>query len=65
MAEIINKKLLTRNRNGTSAIEVYYENGGELPQNLSGAYTSVKKAQEAITLYLIEKKRPNVTTSSK
>ncbi len=33
-------------------IEVYYENGGELPAMLSGLYTSRKVAYRAINEYL-------------
>lgn len=51
------KQLLIRNNNGRSVYEVYYENGGEVPVDLLGLYTSHKQAQKAINQYLIKKNR--------
>lgn len=56
--EVKNKKqLLIRNSNGRSVYEVYYENGGEVPVDLLGVYTSHNQAQKAIDLYLTKKNR--------
>lgn len=65
MAE--NKQLLTRNRKGTAHLEVYFEGGGEVPQELSGLFTSKGSASKAIEHYLVNrKKKPaNGSDSSK
>lgn len=34
-----------------NAFEIYYEGGGELPECLSGGYTDIRKANEAIEEY--------------
>ena len=50
------KQLLVRvsRRNG-SLFEVYYDNGGELPKELTGQYTSTRIAKAAIDAYLAER----------
>jgi len=47
-----NKKLLTMNIPGTPHLRVYFEGGGEVPKDLSGAYTSQAQADKAILKYL-------------
>ena len=44
-----------------NAYEIYLEGGGEVPQILTGAYTSPGVAQKAIDLYL-ENRRPRKST---
>jgi len=56
------KDLLLRNRPGTAMLECYYDQGGELPVCLTGAYTSETEAKRAIDTYLTKKKR-NGTSS--
>ena len=58
------KELLIRNSNGRSIYEVYYENGGELPKDLSGLYTSHSEAQKAINQYLIKRDKIKVNGSN-
>lgn len=57
MIEKKQKELKTRVRTGTSHFEVYYDNGGELPKDLSGVYTSVREAKKDISKYLSKKNR--------
>lgn len=55
------KELRVRTRNGNPMLkEIYFENGGEVPETLSGMYTSEESANRAIDLYLShrEKIRP-------
>jgi hypothetical protein len=58
------KELLIRNSKGRSIYEVYYENGGELPRDLAGLYTSHKSAQASIDNYLIRKNRLTINNGS-
>lgn len=37
---------------GTPHLRVYFEGGGEVPQDLSGTYTSQAQANKAILKYL-------------
>ncbi len=53
-----NKQLLTR-RSATHPplFELYFENGGEVPKELTGKYTSEGSASVAADSYLRTKKR--------
>lgn len=57
------KDILMRNRPGTAMIELYFDGGGEVPQCLSGAYTSEIAAKKAIEAYLT--KRDSSASSSR
>ena len=50
------KELKIRIRNGTNHFEVYFEGGGEVPQILTGLYTTENFAQRAIETYKITKR---------
>jgi len=64
MAEIKDKtvykyeNLKVRNVGNTSLYEVYFSNGGNIPSNMEGAFTSIAAAEGAISLYISEKSRP-------
>lgn len=45
------KELKIRMRKNTVLFEVYYDEGGEIPKELSGLYTNEKVAQLAIDKY--------------
>lgn len=58
------KKLVIRNVVGTPSYFIKFENGGELPKYLSGVYTSMKIAQQAIDSYLIKMNRKDASDTS-
>lgn len=60
------KQLLTRPVKGMGTmLEVYYEGGGEVPEALSGQYTSRSVADTAIKTYLsTRRKKSNGKRSS-
>ena len=41
----------------TAHYKLYFGSGGELPENLTGLYTSEKAAEEDINKYLAEKNK--------
>ena len=52
----MSKVLKMRAAQGKGSLrEVYWEGGGEVPQTLSGLYTSVQEAQYAIDEYMSTK----------
>ena len=59
------KELLIKAPEDCLHYKVYYENGGQLPNCLTGLYTSQKEAQKAIDSYLNKKNRKNATISGK
>lgn len=51
-----NKELLVRVRpNSGSLYEIYFENGGKLPEALKGLFSKPSEAQHVIDKYLREK----------
>lgn len=58
------KELKIRNRPEGYLYEIYYEGGGELPQELGGVFNSLSFAQNRINAYLA-KRKPKRGTSKK
>ena len=57
------KDLLTRVKFNSSHYEIYFENGGEVPKELSGEYNSQLEANRAIKRYLVSKNRYGTTSN--
>lgn len=55
MAE--SKKFMTRVRPGGSLYEIYFEDGGQVPEYLKGGYTSSHRALAAAEVYVSQFKR--------
>lgn len=45
------KEFKVRPRQGTALYEVYFEEGGQIPKILTGAYTSQMEAKRQVKLY--------------
>lgn len=50
------KKMVVMRKEGTTLWCIGFENGGEVPQKLSGLYTSIPVAEIAIENYLANRK---------
>lgn len=59
------KELIAIRQDSGPLYRIKYRNGGELPKDLTGLYTSEKKGIHAITAYLQSKGRVNGTSKSK
>lgn len=57
------KELKIRRKQPYVLYEIYYEGGGEVPQELQGSYTKEYVAQQRIDAYVAGKK-PNGTKST-
>lgn len=50
------KDMVVMRKDGTSLWVIGFENGGEVPKELSGMYTSIPVAEQAIKHYLSKRK---------
>lgn len=50
------KEMRTRLIPGTALYEIYFEEGGEVPTQLKGRYTTPTEAQKAIKGYLVTRR---------
>lgn len=57
------KDLKVRVAFNSSHYEIFFDNGGEIPKDLSGLYNSKLEADRAIRNYLISKGRYGTTTN--
>lgn len=58
LMEVKHNNLSVRNVNGTALYEIYFPTGGKLPTALSGKYTSIHMAKNAIALHKLEQEKP-------
>lgn len=59
------KEIAIINAPGTGHYKVQFTSGGELPESLSGLYTSIKEAEKEVLCYIeLAKKKPTAKEKS-
>jgi len=58
------KEIAIVNAQGTGHCKIQFTTGGELPESLSGLYTSIKEAEKAVICY-IERSKNKSTAKEK